>query len=488
MSEGSFGATTGASQGVKRRISLHPSRALRQTQGHTAASLGYDRHICGPTAHTEGARTARDDLNSRISMLPRWKRRAIGLAFFLLLAILLGLWLRPRSQPIAPLPSVLKTAPASPPATGSVAAAPKVPPQAQSALPTIDICGLGKVPVDGSDPVAVAQYLREYTDGARRRWLSALLDSDNLRARAAGLFVNGMLLASGAPHPSVDQARDALVQLAVGASDPAIYALAVSACNTYGDRAPTGSCRQVSLAAWTRMDTNNAVPWLLLAGQAHERNDAVTEAAAFAQAAKAQRVDAYNDKLYAFAESELPRDVTPSERWYLVVEFIGIESALPLMHFASASKHCSSDAMKNEDVRAQCSALAELLVSKGTTLVDFSLGTHLGARAGWAPARVAGLTDQFDALMQAVEQTASPANDDSWSCDSVNRGNALLGQSIRLGEIGAARDALERSGETVAEWAQKHRDFVSKMSREAQRRGDAAPSEPRPGGDLANPM
>jgi hypothetical protein len=148
------------------------------------------------------------------------------------------------------------------------------------------------------------------------------------------------------------------------------------------------------------------------------------------------------------------------------------------MQYNSASKHCSAEAMQDEDVRQQCSALAELMVSKGTILLDLSIGTHIGARAGWSSARVAGLTDERDALMQVIAQT-TPAN--NWTCDSVRRGNAYMGQWVRLGgEVGAARDALERSGETVAELAQKQRDFIEKMRRDFQQREEAAPAEPPP--------
>jgi hypothetical protein len=83
-------------------------------------------------------------------------------------------------------------------------------------------------------------------------------------------------------------------------------------------------------------------------------------------------------------------------------------------------------------------------------------------------------------LMQAIMQATPTNNDDLWTCDGVRRGNAYMGQRVRLGELGAARDALERSGETVAESAQKQRDFIEKITRDAQQREATAPAEPPP--------
>jgi hypothetical protein len=396
----------------------------------------------------------------------------------LAIIIIIGVWPRQSSRPIvAPLPVSEIVHAGAPPAVKATVRPDKS--RTVNAATTLDICGLGKVPIDTSDPFAAGRFLGELTNKARARWLSALLDSDDIRARAAGLFLEGKLTGNDSVQPFEEQTRDALVQLAVGASDPAIYALAVYACNTYSDPAPTGSCQQITLNKWARLDTDNAVPWLLVAGQAHARNDATTETAAFGQAAKAHKADAYNYSLYTFTESELPRDVTPLERWYLAVELIGIESATASVEYVGASKHCSAEAMQDRGVRQQCNALAELMVSNGTTLLDLGIGTHIGARAGWSNARVAGLTEERDALMQAITQTTPNNNDDLWTCDGVRRGNAYMGQWVRLGEIGAARDSLDRSGETVAELAQKQRDFIDNVRRDAQRR-EAAPSEPPP--------
>src|SRR5262249_3197170 len=151
--------------------------------------------------------------------------------------------------------------------------------------------------------------------------------------------------------------------LAAGSEDPAVYAIALSMCGP-ADRADTSSaCRQLSLERWARLDADNAVPWLLLAGEARVRHDSKAEADAFGQASKAHKVDSYRASLYAFSEPALPQDVTPLERAYLATEVIGVEAALPSPQDRAASQHCSS--MRDDNVRQECDSLAELLVTKG---------------------------------------------------------------------------------------------------------------------------
>ena len=109
-----------------------------------------------------------------------------------------------------------------------------------------------------------------------------------------------------------------------------------------------------------------------------------------------------------------------------------------------------------------------------------SIGASLGARVGWPKARVDGLTQERDALTQTIMQATPTSNDDFWSCNGVERGNAYVHESVRLGELGAARAALDRSGETAPELARKHREFIEKLQRDFLQRREDLPPEPGP--------
>ncbi len=341
----------------------------------------------------------------------------------------------------------------------------------------IEVCGVGKVKIDRDDWMATAKYFETLTRKSRMRWLSAMRNGDDYRVRATGLYLEGTL-DRDAPHKDPEAARDELVQLAVVTKDPAVFALAYTRCSKdLQESASPGACPQLSLDQWTRTDADNAVPWLALAAKARRENDSAAEAAAIDHAAQAHQYESYSWSLSSFAEPAIPSDVTAAERWYLAVEMIGWEAAMQ-MPYRPLFQYCSGDAMKDAAVRRRCNALAELLVAKATTLVDFSVGKSLGARAGWPAERIGNLTQQFNASMQAISQATSSDPDHQWSCDSVARGNAYMSEWSRLGELGYAREAIERSGETVAELSRKHIEFVDKLMRDAQQADAPAAAQP----------
>jgi hypothetical protein len=396
-------------------------------------------------------------------------------AGLLLVAVLIALGLMVRSpSPPAAAPSKLSDhARLSMPAVAKPSVTASGP--STSNADKLEICGFGKVPLDTNDPFAAARYIGGLSKPAAQRWLSALLDSDDYRARAAGLFLEGKITDGLAMQPIAEQSRDALVQLAVGTHDPAVYAIAVHECNTSGDPVK-GACQQISLSEWARIDADNATPWLLLAGIARAKNDQVAEADAFSQAAKAHKIDSYFDSLFAFAEPGLPTDVTPLDRWIFAVEVMGIEMAMALPQHNVASKHCSTEAMQDRTVRQQCGALAEVLATKGRTLLDLSMGANIGARSGWSKERVNGLVQEGEARTWAIEWATPTHNDELWTCKGVELGNAYVHQRVQLGELGSAREALNRSGETVQESARKQREFIEKIQRDAmQRQQEMAP-------------
>src|SRR5271166_1020599 len=263
----------------------------------------------------------------------------------------------------------------------------------------LEVCGFGKLKLDRSDPLGVAKSVGALAQKADAHWRSALLDSDDYRARAVGLMLQGSNLDGDAA--SVEQARDALVQLATGAGDPAVYAMAVHLCNTGEEHSPSGSCQHISLREWANIDPDNAVPWLYVADQARAANDAAAQMDALGRASMAQKIDSYNWSLFAYAQPEMPADATPFEQYYLATELIGYEASWFGPQYTVASKLCSADAVQDGRVRQPCDALAELLVSRGTTLLDLGVGKSIGSHLGWPSERLTGLTQEANALMQS---------------------------------------------------------------------------------------
>jgi hypothetical protein len=403
-------------------------------------------------------------------MRHRWK----WISALLIAAILgFGLWLRQRPTPPAasgPVAAVPTPTPASAlldplwPAGMSTSASKT--PKKDDHVDEVEVCGVGKVKLDRDDAAATGKYLDALTKNARLGWLATLRNSDDHRARAGGLYLAG-ILDRDSPQKDAEAARDELVQLAVSTKDPAIFALAYIKCTKGGaDVASQDACPQLNLDDWSRTDVDNAVPWLRLAAKAHGEGDGTAEADAMAHAAQAHEYEPYNWSVFSFTEAAIPKDVTATDRWILATQVIGVEAAMP-MPYQPLFQYCSRDAQSDVAVRRQCSALAELMVSKAATLVDSSVGKSLGARVGWSAERIDSLAQEMKASMWAINEMTGMDPKQQWSCDSVARGNAYMSQFVELGERGLARQAIENSGETVAELSRRYDEWMAAMRREA---------------------
>jgi hypothetical protein len=401
-------------------------------------------------------------------MRHRWK----WISALLFAAVIgLGWWLRQRASapagagPIAAAPTAAP-APPAPRWAASISTSVLETPKKDELVDEIEVCGVGKVKLDRDDPTAAGKYLGALTRNARMRWLSTLRNSDDYRARASGLYLEG-ILDRDSPQKDAEAARDELVQLAVATKDPAIFALAYSKCIKGGeDFASDSACPQLNLDDWTRADADNAVPWLRLAAKARREGDVAAEAAAMAHAAQTHQYQPYTWSAFPFAQAAMPKDVTPTDRWILTTQVIGVEAAM-LSPYQPLFQYCSRDAQSDVAVRRQCNALAELMVDKAATLLDSSVGKSLGARVGWPAERVDSLTQEMKASMWAINEMTGMHPKQQWSCDSVARGNAYMSQLGELGERGLARLAIEDSGETVAELSRKFDEWLAAMRREA---------------------
>ena len=401
-------------------------------------------------------------------MRRRWKWIS---ALILAAVIGCGWWLRLRPSASAPEPVAAAPTPAAFPSLWPASIPNHVlkPASKGDHSDEIEVCGVGRVKIDLDDAAGVSKYFNSLTKNSRMRWLATLRNSDDYRARATGLYLEG-IFDRDSPQKDPEAARDELVQLAVGTRDPAAFALAYTKCiKGEEDFASQGACPQLSIDDWAHADADNAVPWLQLAAKARRQNDAAAEAAAFAQAAQAHQYESYNWSLFSFAKAEMPDDVTAADRWFLTAEVIGVEAAMP-MPYLPLFQYCSREALSDARVRQQCNALAELMVNKAMTLSEFSMGKALGARVGWPTDRVDKLTQEFKASMQALNQMAPSDPEQQWSCNSVAGGNAFMSQLNESGERGLARQAIERSGETVAELSRRYDEQTATMMQKAQER------------------
>jgi len=300
-----------------------------------------------------------------------------------------------------------------------------------------NVCGFGQAPADITDLQDLDRYVFAQTQKTYDRWKVALLNSSDYRARAVGLVIQR---AESNPDQSTVQAeesRDELVQLAAGAGDPATYAIAIGLCRTALKNAiTTGACQRISFAEWSRLDPDNAIPWLATAQAARRSGDTQAESAAFVQAASAHKIESYDDSFIQSAQSEIPQDATPLDRAALTITLIGYQAAWARPDLRESTDYCSTDALQQGETRKQCNAIAELFINHGTTLIDLSFGRRLGVRVGWSPARLSTLLQEQAALMRF----ATAEERDPWSCENVARLNERMDKRMQLGELEALRE------------------------------------------------
>lgn len=358
----------------------------------------------------------------------------------------------------------------------SSAALAAMPASAPLASDETEICGLGRVKADDSGQPKDMAPIRFAAQRARERLLSTLANSPDEVARAAGL----LLMSAGRPQLSDETcdsadcarraapvnnntagrlrsdlvARDALASMALTTRSPRVYALAMNACQSHRKE---GVCLQLSPEQWARLDPDNAVPWLYVAADAGDRREAPTAAEAFFRVSRAARSDTHWGALTGLVLAKLPSELPILDKVALAGEVLVIE-AEALMPFVPASQYCSVAEVRDANRQQVCSAMAEVLVYKGSSLMDVALGTSIGQRAGWTAERLAALQDERDALLQLNDQSAPPQ---PWSCSGLVRTLNQLAEMGQHGELGAMRRALKQSPESVAVLARKHREAAA---------------------------
>lgn len=324
----------------------------------------------------------------------------------------------------------------------AIAAAPARPPGAHD----VEVCGLGSVPardagVDGLD----ARLRRSRDTPGYLAWRDALLASPDATARAAGL----RLLALAAPEDPQPVSR--LAQIAHDSRDPVAYAYAITACQPRGDKVPVGACQLLSHEQWATVDPDNAVPWLHLANA--PRSD---PREALFRATQATRISSHWGALYTRVLTAQPGGATPLDRLAMTTDALAISTSQPSPPYPT--KYCDAAVLRDVNRRQQCEGLAELLATRGETLLDLAVARSFGEKLGWPAERLQALRDERDAL-PAVQQAQIDTRD-LFSCAAIDRQAAWAGEVARRGELGALREALRRSGkrlEDVAAQARRER-------------------------------
>ena len=286
----------------------------------------------------------------------------------------------------------------------------------------------------------------------RGRLIDELGSGSSEFARAAAIWLR---LAEGAT------ARDSLARMASTTRDPLVYSLAFNTCGQL--RAAEGACQLLNPEQWAKLDPDNATPWLYVLSQAAQRRDTATQSEALFRISTSKLSDQHFFALPGLVLEHMPGDdATMPGALTLASEAIGVVAAWSLPGYEVLYDLCKASALRDANRRQTCGAVAELLVEHSDTLLERSVGITLGKRLAWPDERVERLRGEQAAYMESFGTLAAVTP--SSGCDDLRRDMEIMKRHARLGEAGALRDWVGRSGKRPDEFIRAERDLRSRMA------------------------
>lgn len=395
-----------------------------------------------------------------------------------LAAALLPWWPQPlRDVPVAPVrvqPAVLAQA-ASGGAPAQVvplrAAAVPVPRPAPvrrriaAEAPDTEVCGFGAVALADDDPFGVQRIPRTVRGEALDTANALMLGSADEQVRAAALLIGARSGDGAAPRR-----LDRLARMAAGSADPIVYAMAVEGCRSMGAD-DAGACRLLSRAQWARLDPDNAVPWLELAGEAREHDEPAAEAEAMYRAAQARRSDVHAGLLPRLVERAFGQGGHSLARTLALAASWSVQAAWSAPPSNQAFRYCSIEAVQDSNRHRVCSALADTLAYRGDSLLDLSVAAAMASLLHWPDEQLQALQNERDALGDAGRFQGPPLD---LSCGSVEQLQAWMQRVGERGETGAARELVLASGATIEQRSLQNRRNLALAAEAADAAASAA--------------
>jgi hypothetical protein len=408
------------------------------------------------------------------------RRRRVAAAGGALLVILVAVWWSEWRQGARTQPAI-DWGPSPP--SHEVAALSSASQQPSSGLPTAkddELCGYGPVPVVDGIP-QVPPEIERAAQSALGSLAADLSARSADRERAMGLYLQ--TIAAGAAwsrtHPNcatddgacefdanraawdaTADSRRVLVRLATSTSDPDAYALAIYSCRPWPGVSSIGDCALLRNGQWARIEPDNAVPWLFVAGEAQQRGDRNAFETALNRASKARYSDPHLDQISKLLASDALAAQSPPIQMQLAISLLGIQAALPLPDFHALAQYCSGAAQTDPNGIQTCSDLASTLVEHGRTEVEVMVGGRIAEQIGSTNPRLSTLRDEADAIRWQWGQWLKSMRETdhrSLTCNSLQalRRNAAV--RAQLGESGRLYQQLAVSGLTASQAAERWR-------------------------------
>jgi hypothetical protein len=245
--------------------------------------------------------------------------------------------------------------------------------------------------------------------------------------------------------------REGLARLATTSNRAEVYALAFFACQSIDAPPSGGQCSQLSADQWTRLEPDNAVPWLYAAAAAAKRGDPAAADEAIFRASQARSSDTHWSALSGLVRSPAWKAQPLEMQVALDAAVVGMTAAVSYPPYQTASKYCSLDAIKDPSRHQICADLATMLTERSDTLLSLALGTKMAERLDWPPDRLEALRNRKDAAFEIARRNGG---NDLQDCESMRRILPWVENMLHYGELGALRRAIAASGRSESQLAQ----------------------------------
>jgi hypothetical protein len=428
----------------------------------------------------------------------RWIESTPGraaIAGIVVAAIAGGAWIfyaadrEPATLVVAP-PSAPPVAPVSNPEPASAPEAVVVETEAAPAGDEVQMCGgeWVKIGADGEvDKEAAEASTKRAIEATRQATIAAMEASVDQRAQAAAHFFQMSITVNRAAADKVargadlmqaffdagpDAHRDALVRLAQDSTDPQVYAWAYLACHRADPRA-LGSCQLINAEQWARLDSSNAAPWLILAGEADRRHDASGVDDAMYHVASAERLDSGWGRLTSAVIEHVPPDEAHlAGAVGLAVEAIGIDAAT-FFDYQTGARYCNARNAVDANRRETCERVAELFVDRSSTLMERAIGAGMARRLAWPTERLEAISRERAALLGVSTHDALQI-DASHGCAEIRALLERFHETGTRGEVVSLQQAAAASGKSYEQLATDYLSDMNELWKRAQKAQDAA--------------
>ncbi len=343
----------------------------------------------------------------------------------------------------------------------------------------VEVCGMspteaayyfasgGKI---GGRPEATAALLAEAA--------GAIVQSTDARERATALYIQAYLAQSAGGEERelkdrecktpdcrralteawAESRRNAaapLADLARQSNNPAIYAAAVHVCQ----KDEAGGCNGISYAGWAKLEPENAAPWMMLSEQAKANGDANARAEALRRIATASRVDFRLPDMAPIINAEAVKGTSAFAQSELVQTLLGQAAATSLIHGTALGNICIRADIWNDDRKALCDKLANMMIEIDRTAIGLMLATAVARKLGWPGDRMQALKDESDLIMGSWFDDVDPAK--RFSCEQLARDVQRGKDTLTVGERVVTKAWLAKSGKSMRELAEAARRKVS---------------------------